>query len=110
VPAGWQHRRGVHRAFGPDLVCRAASADRARELRLWGWQLAANALWAPVFFGLHSPALAMAVISVMLLLIALTMRRFFRVLPTAGWLMVPYLAWCCYAAYLNAGFWWLNGA
>ncbi len=52
----------------------------------------------------------MAVISVMLLLIALTMRRFFRVLPTAGWLMVPYLAWCCYAAYLNAGFWWLNGA
>jgi tryptophan-rich sensory protein len=82
----------------------------ARELRLWGWQLAANALWAPVFFGLHSPALAMAVISVMLLLIALTMRRFFRVLPTAGWLMVPYLAWCCYAAYLNAGFWWLNGA
>jgi len=26
----------------------------------------------------------------------------------AGWLMVPYAVWCCYAAYLNVGFWLLN--
>ena len=33
----------------------------SRVLRLWGWQLAANALWAPAFFGAHSPALALAI-------------------------------------------------
>jgi len=82
----------------------------ARELRLWGWQLAANALWAPAFFGLHSPAFALAVMAVLLALTLVTMVGFRRVRPAAGWLMLPYLGWCCYAGYLNAGFWWLNPA
>jgi benzodiazapine receptor len=80
----------------------------ARSLRLWGWQLAANALWAPAFFGLHSPALAMGVIIVLLVFVALTTRAFRRVQRAAAALMVPYGAWCLYAAYLNAGFLLLN--
>lgn len=80
----------------------------ARELRLWGWQLAANAAWTPAFFGLHSPALAMAVMVVLLALIVLTILAFRRCNAAAAWLMTPYLAWCLYAAYLNAGCWWLN--
>ena len=35
------------------MVWRHASG--VRPLRLWGWQLAANAAWTPAFFGLHSP-------------------------------------------------------
>jgi benzodiazapine receptor len=80
----------------------------APSLRLWGWQLAANALWAPTFFGLHSPALALAVISALLCLIALTIRAFRRTDRPAAVLMVPYGAWCLYAAYLNVGFLLLN--
>ena len=80
----------------------------APALRLWGWQLAANALWAPAFFGVHSPALAMGVILTLLVLIAITIRRFRRVHRTAALLMVPYGVWCFYAAYLNAGFLLLN--
>jgi translocator protein len=80
----------------------------ARPLRLWGWQLAANALWAPAFFGLHSPALAMGVMLVLLFLLALTIRAFRRVQRPAAALMLPYGAWCLYAAYLNAGFLLLN--
>jgi translocator protein len=79
-----------------------------RPLRLWGWQLAANACWTPAFFGLHSPPLALAVIVLLLVLIVLTMHAFWRVRRLATWLMAPYLAWTGYAAYLNAGFWWLN--
>lgn len=82
----------------------------SRPLRLWGWQLAANALWAPAFFGLHSPRLAMGVMVVLLILIALTIRSFRPVRRLAAWLMVPYLVWCMFAAYLNAGFWLLNPA
>jgi translocator protein len=88
------------------LVWRRMGA--APSLRLWGWQLAANALWAPAFFGLHSPALAMGVILVLLLLIALTIRSFRRIHRTAAILMIPYGVWCTYAAYLNAGFLILN--
>jgi benzodiazapine receptor len=88
------------------LVWRRLGAGR--PLRLWGWQLAANALWAPAFFGLHSPVLAMGVMIALLFLIVLTMRAFRRVQRAAAALMVPYAAWCAYAAYLNAGFLLLN--
>lgn len=80
----------------------------SRPLQLWGWQLAANALWAPAFFGLHSPALAIIVMALLLFLAARTIRSFRRVRRDAALLMVPYFAWCVYAAYLNAGFLLLN--
>lgn len=81
-----------------------------RPLRIWGWQLAANALWTPAFFGLHSPSLAVAVVLLMLALIALTIAAFRRIQRTAAWLLVPYLAWTAFATYLTIGFWWLNPA
>jgi len=83
-------------------------AMTARPLRLWGWQLAANACWTPAFFGLRSPPLAFAISVVLLILIVLTMQAFRKIHATAAWLMAPYLAWSGYAAYLTAGFWWLN--
>lgn len=82
----------------------------SRPLRLWGWQLIVNALWTPAFFGLRNPPLGFAVLAVLVVLVAITTRVFWRVRRAAGWLMLPYLAWACYAAYLNAGFWWLNDA
>jgi benzodiazapine receptor len=88
------------------LVWRRLGASPS--LRLWGWQLAANALWAPAFFGLHSPAMAMGVIIVLLFLVALTIRAFRRNHRTAAILMLPYGACCLYVAYLNAGFLLLN--
>ena len=81
-----------------------------RPLRLWGWQLAANACWTPAFFALHSPPLALAVSTVMLGLTLLTMREFAAVRSAAVWLMVPYFAWTVYVTYLTGGFWWLNPA
>jgi translocator protein len=88
------------------LVWRRLGA--ARPLRLWGWQLAANALWAPAFFGLHSPALALGIMAALLVLIGFTIRAFRRVHRVAAMLLLPYGAWCVYAAYLNAGFLLLN--
>jgi benzodiazapine receptor len=90
------------------LVWRRLGA--APPLRLWGWQLAANALWAPAFFGLQSPALGMGVMIVLLFLIAFTIRAFRRIHRIATYMMVPYGLWCLYAAYLNAGFLLLNHA
>jgi len=80
----------------------------SQPLRLWGWQLAANALWMPIFFGLRSPGPALAELAVLLALLALTIRSFARVQRAAALLMLPYFAWTLYAAYLNTGFWWLN--
>lgn len=79
-----------------------------RALSIWGWQLAVNAAWTPVFFALHRPGAALAVIVALNVLIALTIAVFRRIDRIAALMMAPYLAWTLYAAYLNAGFWWLN--
>ena len=89
----------------------AGGTERRRAydaLMLWGWQLAVNALWPAVFFGLHAPAAGLLVILVLLALIVLTIRSFARIDRPAAALLVPYLGWSAYATYLNAGFWWLN--
>jgi tryptophan-rich sensory protein len=82
----------------------------SRPLRMWGWQLLANALWVPAFFGLHRPGLAIFVMAAMLILTGLTIRAFLPVRRLAAWLLLPYATWCVYAAYLNMGFWLLNRA
>jgi benzodiazapine receptor len=79
-----------------------------RALLLWGWQLLANALWTPIFFSLHLIGVALLEVLVLVLLGGLTTVAFACLSRPAALLMLPYLAWTCYAAYLNAGFWWLN--
>ena len=99
---------GVHLMIGVAgwLVWRRSTATR--PLRLWGWQLAANAMWAPAFFAMHSPLLAGLVNLVLLALIALTAHAFIGVRRSAALLLGPYFAWTGYVTYLTAGFWWLN--
>jgi tryptophan-rich sensory protein len=77
-------------------------------LGLWGTQLALNALWSYLFFGLERADLALIDIVVLLVVIAATLRWFLKLRPTAGYLFVPYLAWVGFATYLNAGIWYLN--
>ncbi|MBS9403490.1 tryptophan-rich sensory protein [Halomonas sp. TRM85114] len=83
----------------------------ARWRTLWPFvaQLAANALWSILFFALHWMALALLDLLLLWGLIVLTIRRFAGVSRLAAWLLVPYLAWVSFAAYLNAAIWWLNG-
>ena len=89
------------------LVWRRTGGGRA--LRLWGWQLLANALWTPAFFGLRLPGLALLVMGVLVVLLGRTVRIFGRIVPLAALLLLPYCVWVLYATYLTAGFWWLNG-
>jgi tryptophan-rich sensory protein len=88
--------------------CGDVLGDHRRALTLWGWQLAVNALWAPLFFGLHRPAIAIGVILVLDGLVAATILAFRRIDRIAGLLLMPYLAWSLFASYLTLGFWWLN--
>jgi translocator protein len=71
-------------------------------------QLALNAAWTPLFFGLHRPGLAFAEMLLLWLAIAATLAAFRRVSRVAAWLLAPYLAWVSFAAALNLGLWRLN--
>jgi len=77
-------------------------------LRLWGWQIALIALWPAIFFGLRAPGGAMLIMLGLVAVSIATFVAFFRRSVSASVLLLPSLVWLCYAAYLNAGFWWLN--
>jgi len=87
---------------------RRGSVAVGAPLALFAVQLALNAAWTPLFFGLRSPGLAMIDIVALWLAILLTAGAFFRVSAAAGWLMLPYLLWVSFAAALNFSIWRLN--
>lgn len=84
-------------------------AEQKSALRLFWWQFALNLAWTPIFFGLHSPALAFIEICVLWLVALWTALRFGKISSTAGYLLVPYLLWLSIALVLNGTIWLLNG-
>lgn len=89
------------------LVWRHA-ADARRPAALFAMQLALNAAWSPVFFGLRRLDLGLVVIVAMWVAIATTIAAFWRESRLAAALLVPYLAWVSFATTLNAWLWWMN--
>lgn len=77
-------------------------------LRLYGLQLALNAAWTPLFFGLQSPALGLAGIFLLNLALWATLRAFRQHSLLAGLLLVPYALWVAFATILNFRLWQLN--
>ena len=71
-------------------------------------QIALNGLWSILFFGLQAPGWALVEIILLWLAIVATLVLFWRVVPAAGLLLIPYLAWVSFATVLNASLWWLN--
>jgi benzodiazapine receptor len=71
-------------------------------------QLALNALWSYLFFGLHRPDMAFIDIVALWVVILAVAVLFWRVDHVAGGLLVPYLAWVGFASYLNFVLWRLN--
>ena len=79
-------------------------------LALFGVQLAANALWSWIFFAWHRGGLATFDVLALLALVAATMVVFWRHSRLAAWLLLPYLAWVCFAAALTVSVWQRNPA
>jgi benzodiazapine receptor len=80
----------------------------ALVLRMWFVQLALNALWSLLFFGLHNPGAALVEIVLLWLVLAWLQLQFFRQDRLAALLWAPYLVWVTFAAGLNFAIWQLN--
>lgn len=84
-----------------------------REVRvaiaLFAVQLILNTIWSFLFFGLQSPFLGLVEIIILWIFIVATTVAFYRINKKAAYLMVPYLAWVTFAAFLTYNIWLLNG-
>lgn len=84
------------------------SPARRRGLTLFFIQLAFNFLWSIIFFNLQSYGLALVWLLALWGLVLAMALAFRKADQTAARLQIPYLLWAAFAAYLNAGVWYLN--
>lgn len=89
-------------------IYRAASPKSESALSLYTLQLFLNFLWAPLFFGLEQRLPAFFLLLLLLFIVLRTAAKAFSIDRKAGWLLLPYILWLIFAAYLNAGAWLLN--
>lgn len=88
----------------------AMLGDTGQALALWSVQIALNALWTPVFFGLRRLGAGLVIIFLLWLAVAATMLAFWQVDSLAGLLFAPYLLWVSIAGALNRSVWVRNPA
>jgi tryptophan-rich sensory protein len=90
-------------------VWRASGLRQARgALGLFGVQLVLNLGWSWLFFGQQMIGAAVAEIALLWLAIAGCMAAFARHERLAALLLLPYLLWVSFAAYLTFAIWLLN--
>ena len=75
--------------------------NRGLAIGLFLAQFILNLAWSPTFFAAHRVGPAFWLILAMLATAIATTVVFARIRPLAGWLMLHYLAWLCFAAMLN---------
>lgn len=107
MPPGWAFGAAwtaIYAMMGVALAMVLAAPEgktRHAALILFAVQLALNYSWSPVFFGLHQLLFGLVIIVALLLMTIATARMFGKVSRPAGWLLVPYVGWLCFATYLN---------
>ena len=92
------------------LVWKHSWKNRSVRIALFyfGIQLLLNSLWSFFFFGLKSPFLGLIDIGLLILFLVITIIKFYSISKTAGYLLLPYLAWVLYASALNLSIVFLN--
>lgn len=70
-------------------------------MAVFGLQIALNALWTPVFFGLRRIRAALFVLMGLWVSVAAMAGLFWLMDPLAGYMLIPYLCWVTVAGALN---------
>lgn len=80
-----------------------ATDERAAALRAYALQLGFNFLWSILFFNLDLYVLSFVWLLALLAIVIVTTVRFLRIDRPSAYLMLPYIAWLTFAAYLCLG-------
>lgn len=88
----------------------AAWGARGRKAALWVFfvHFALTLAWTPTFFAAQQITAALVVMGFIVLTLLAVIALFWKVRRAAALLLLPYLAWVCFAALLNYQFLRLN--
>ena len=95
-------------ASGLVLSSGASQEQTMSALRLYILQLAVNFVWPILFFGQSLYLVSFFWLLLLLLLVILVTIWFYRIIPSAGILLILYLMWLIFAGYLNFEVYFLN--
>lgn len=90
------------------LAAKTDQGSKMIALLLYFIQLAMNFFWPIIFFCWEMYLWAFLWLIIMWGIVLSCVLRFFRIRRIAGYLMVPYVMWLTFAAYLNMGVLLLN--
>ncbi len=85
------------------LVSGADIRSRKTAMILYVIQLFMNFMWSILFFNWQLYLFALIWLLIMWGIVIICALKFKRISRTAAWLMVPYILWLTFAAYLNLG-------
>ena len=74
---------------------------KGRALKIYMLQLFFNFCWSIIFFRFNLYLFALIWLVVLIALICLMIKEFYKISPLAAYLQIPYLLWCVFAALLN---------
>ena len=100
-PVAWTVLFAMIAVSGWMVWKQAGLAGAGVAFAVYGMQLALNAGWSALFFGLRRMDLALFEVVALWSAIAANIFVFAPHSETAAWLLVPYLAWVSFAAFLN---------
>jgi tryptophan-rich sensory protein len=83
------------------IINARGSRLRGAAIALFAVQLLLNLAWSPLFFGMHQVSAALILLIAIFATALAATFAFGRIRGAAAWLMVPYLAWLCFAGALN---------
>ncbi len=87
----------------------APTDDKKRAFWLYGINLVVNFFWSIIFFNLGAFLGAFLWLMLLIFIIVKMMSAFYKIKPVAAYLQIPYVVWCCFASYLTASIWLMNG-
>ena len=98
----------VMMGYASFLVIEEGTGDQKTARILYFAQLFFNFFWSIIFFNLRWYLFAFAWLLFLWFLVLATLKAFAEIEPKAGKVLIPYLLWLTFAAYLNFGVYLLN--
>lgn len=85
------------------IYLQTSRTAKKRNYTLFGLQMILNFVWSILFFNFQLYWVGLVIIIALIISVLLCIIYFFQDSPLASILLVPYLLWITFAAYLTAG-------
>lgn len=90
------------------IIYSSDSADKTKALKIYALQLFFNFCWSILFFRYQLYLFSFLWLVILIVLICIMIKDFYKINPAAAYLQIPYLLWCIFAAYLNFSIYTMN--